>query len=85
MKLRRNEYCPIHRSLRCCGREPTHHARTLQPGFDVLMIHTIRGTSGTQVHCRNPETAEAEGRRNRTAYAQSATMSYGLQRHRARP
>jgi hypothetical protein len=22
MKLRRNEYCPIHRSLFCCGREP---------------------------------------------------------------
>ena len=21
MKLRRNEYCPIHRSLFCCGRE----------------------------------------------------------------
>ncbi|MGC1362686.1 MAG: HNH endonuclease signature motif containing protein [Silvibacterium sp.] len=21
MKLRRNEYCPIHRSLSCCGRE----------------------------------------------------------------
>jgi hypothetical protein len=22
MKLRRNQYCPIHRSLSCCGREP---------------------------------------------------------------
>ena len=22
MKLRRNQYCPIHRSLTCCGREP---------------------------------------------------------------
>lgn len=22
MKLRRGEYCPIHRSLACCGREP---------------------------------------------------------------
>ncbi len=32
MKLRRNEYCPIHRSLRCCGREPTHYARQLPPG-----------------------------------------------------
>ena len=32
MKLRRNEYCPIHRSVRCCGRERTHYARSLQPG-----------------------------------------------------
>ncbi len=32
MRLRRNEYCPIHRSVRCCGREPTHYARQLQPG-----------------------------------------------------
>ena len=32
MKLRRNEYCPIHRSVRCCGREPTHYARQLGPG-----------------------------------------------------
>jgi hypothetical protein len=22
MKLRRREFCPIHRSLYCCGREP---------------------------------------------------------------
>jgi hypothetical protein len=27
MKLRRNEYCPIHRSLSCCGREPIPKAR----------------------------------------------------------
>jgi hypothetical protein len=32
MKLRRNECCPIHRSLFCCGREPTHYARQLGPG-----------------------------------------------------
>jgi len=22
MRLRRNEFCPIHKSLSCCGREP---------------------------------------------------------------
>jgi hypothetical protein len=33
MKLRPNEYCPIHRSVRCCGREETHWVRTLQPGI----------------------------------------------------
>ena len=31
MKLRHNEYCPIHRSLSCCGRERTHRARSRQP------------------------------------------------------
>jgi hypothetical protein len=31
MKLRHNEYCLIHRSLSCCGRELTHRARRLQP------------------------------------------------------
>ena len=27
MKLRRNQYCPIHRSLSCCGREPVQKGR----------------------------------------------------------
>jgi hypothetical protein len=27
MKLRRNQYCPIHRSLSCCGREPVAKGR----------------------------------------------------------
>jgi hypothetical protein len=27
MKLRRNQYCPIHRSLSCCGREPIPRVR----------------------------------------------------------
>jgi hypothetical protein len=27
MKLRRNQYCPIHRSLFCCGREPIRRVR----------------------------------------------------------
>lgn len=29
MRLRRNEYCPIHRSRFCCGREPIHRAPRL--------------------------------------------------------
>ena len=32
MRLRRNEYCPIHKSTSCCGREQTPYARRLQPG-----------------------------------------------------
>jgi hypothetical protein len=30
MKLRRNQYCPIHRSLSCCGREPVQKASKLR-------------------------------------------------------
>ena len=33
MRLRRNEYCPIHKSISCCGREQTSYARRLQPGI----------------------------------------------------
>ena len=29
MRLRRNEYCPIHRSRFCCGREPIRKNRRL--------------------------------------------------------
>lgn len=32
MKLRRNEFCPIHRSVFCCGRERTRKKRTVQLG-----------------------------------------------------
>jgi len=44
MKLRRNEFCPIHRSLFCCGRENTQQVRRLRLG--VLRIedpHHPRG------------------------------------------
>jgi hypothetical protein len=41
MRLRRNEYCPIDRSFRCCGREPTNDYSL---GFDALMSpHHPRG------------------------------------------
>lgn len=45
MKLRRNEYCPIHRSRYCCGREPTHRAPSLiRPGIQrVEDPHHPRG------------------------------------------
>ena len=33
MKLRRNQLCPIHRSLFCCGREQIQRQRTFQPGI----------------------------------------------------
>ena len=33
MKLLRNQLCPIHRSLFCCGREQIQRQRTFQPGI----------------------------------------------------
>jgi hypothetical protein len=44
MKLRRNEYCPIHRSLFCCGRERIRKQR--RPWVPVRRIedpHHPRG------------------------------------------
>jgi len=45
MKLRRNEFCPIHRSLFCCGRESIRKERRLR-GLGVQRIedpHHPRG------------------------------------------
>jgi len=36
MKLRRNEYCPIHRSLFCCGREQARKDRSFQLGIQRI-------------------------------------------------
>ena len=37
MRLRRNEYCPIHRSRRCCGREPIRQKpRLMRPGVQRI-------------------------------------------------
>jgi hypothetical protein len=45
MKLRRNEFCPIHRSRFCCGREPIQRApRKVRPGVQrVEDPHHPRG------------------------------------------
>jgi hypothetical protein len=45
MRLRRNEYCPIHRSRFCCGREPIQRApRLVRPGVQrVEDPHHPRG------------------------------------------
>jgi len=36
MKLRRNEFCPIHRSLSCCGREQARRERRLRLGVQRI-------------------------------------------------
>jgi hypothetical protein len=36
MRLRRNEFCPIHRSLFCCGREQARKERRLRLGVQRI-------------------------------------------------
>lgn len=36
MRLRRNEYCPIHKSISCCGREPMPKPRTIRLGVQRI-------------------------------------------------
>lgn len=36
MRLRRNEYCPIHKSISCCGRELIPKTRTLRLGVQRI-------------------------------------------------
>ena len=36
MKLRHNEYCPIHRSLFCCGRQQARKERRFQLGIQRI-------------------------------------------------
>ena len=36
MKLRRNEYCPIHRSMFCCGRQQARKERRLRLGVQRI-------------------------------------------------
>ena len=52
MKLRRNQSCPIHRSLFCCGREPLPKKRTVRPVFSALKTHIIREDTGNYDHPR---------------------------------
>jgi hypothetical protein len=43
MKLRRNEYCPVHHSRNCCGRELVlKPQRSRQLGVLASMIRTTR-------------------------------------------
>jgi hypothetical protein len=42
MKLRRNQLCPIHRSLFCCGREYMQRQRTLHLAFVAWKTRIIR-------------------------------------------
>ena len=68
MKLRRNEYCPIHRSLFCCGREQAGKQRRFQLGvYRIDDPHHPRGyrelrSSAEMRKLLNRKIAEQEGR-----------------------
>ena len=56
MKLRRNEYCPIHRSLFCCGREQARKERRFQLGVQRIEDLTTPGDIASfarQARCGN--------------------------------
>jgi hypothetical protein len=36
MRLRRNEYCPIHKSISCCGRELIPRTRVMRLGVQRI-------------------------------------------------
>jgi hypothetical protein len=36
MRLRRNEYCPVHKSISCCGREHVPKPRTIRLGVQRI-------------------------------------------------
>ena len=53
MRLRRNEFCPIHKSLSCCGREYMPKPRLIR--LEILMTDDARGTLHGLLHVRAPE------------------------------
>ena len=73
MKLRRNEYCPIHRSLFCCGREQTKKDGSHGLAFSVSKIHIILAGIASCVH--QPRCASCSTGRlpSRAGSAESAT------------
>ena len=86
MKLRKNEYCPIHRSLFCCGREQSKMERQLRLGIQRIEDpHHPRGYR----ELRSP--AEMRKLLNRKVAEQGGKCVilpqrvHGLQRHSPRP
>ena len=73
MKLRRNEYCPIHRSLFCCGREQAKQGGRHGLAFSASKIHIILAGIASFVH--QPRCASCSTGRlpSRAGNAESAT------------
>jgi len=54
MRLRRNEFCAIHKSISCCGREHVPKPRLIR--LEILMTDDTRGTLHGLLHVRAPAT-----------------------------
>jgi hypothetical protein len=84
MKFRHNEYCPIHRSLRCCGCELTHRPLSLQPGVRKIEDpHHPRGYRERRSPAGNAQTPEAEGQGTERNMRNLSSRVHRVQRHRA--
>lgn len=86
MRLRRNEFCPIHKSLSCCGREFIPKARTIRLGVQRIEDphHPMR-IPGTAFTGRDAEAAEPEDCRAGQEVCNLPRRVHGLQRCCARP
>jgi hypothetical protein len=61
MRLRRNEYCPVHKSHSCCGRELIPKPRLIRLGVQrVDDPHHPRGYRESPFTGRDAETAEPQ-------------------------
>jgi hypothetical protein len=48
MRLRRNEFCPLHKSVSCCGRDVIHKPRLIRLGVQRIEDpHHPRGLTPT--------------------------------------
>ena len=75
MRLRPNEFCPIHKSLSCCGRETLPKPRLVRLAYSESMIHLTRediGKSGLRPRCGSSSTGRSS---SKTGNVPSVTKS----------
>ena len=86
MRLRRNQLCPIHRSLFCCGREAiSRENERARWESAALTIPTTREDTAKSARTRKCESYWTRRLWPKTASALSAMKVHRLHRHRARP
>ena len=86
MRLRKNEYCPIHRSLFCCSSEQSKKERRLRFGVQRIEDpHHPRGYRELRSPIRDAQGAQPEGCRAGREMRNLPRSIYRLQRGRFRP
>ena len=86
MKLRRNEYCPIHRSPFCCGREQSKMERRLRLGVQRIEDpHHPRGYRELRSPAGMRKFAKPKDLRTGRKVRNLPEGVLGLQRHRTGP